>query len=71
VTDSAQTSYRIVVRGRLSERFDSAFAGMTLESDATTTSLVGSVVDQSHLYGLIEHVRSFGLELISVEPLGG
>ena len=66
---SEQTSYRIVVRGRLSDRFASAFAGMTLEANAGTTALVGTVVDQSQLFGLLERVRSFGLELVSVEPV--
>jgi hypothetical protein len=68
VTDG-QTSYRIVVRGRLSDRFASAFAGMTLESNGGTTALVGTVIDQSQLFGLLERVRSFGLELVSVEPV--
>jgi hypothetical protein len=68
VTDE-QTSYRIVVRGRLSDRFASAFTGMTLESNGGTTALVGTVIDQSQLFGLLERVRSFGLELVSVEPV--
>lgn len=65
-----QTDYRIVVRGRLTERLASAFAGMTLETHGATTALVGTVVDQSQLFGLLERVRSFGLELVSVEPVG-
>jgi hypothetical protein len=59
--------YRIVVRGRLSERLASAFAGMTLEPGDGTTSLVGPVADQSHLFGVLERVHSLGLELLSVE----
>jgi hypothetical protein len=70
VTDD-QTNYRIVIRGRLSDRFGSAFAGMTLESNGATTALVGAVVDQSQLFGLLERIRSLGLELVSVEPVGG
>jgi hypothetical protein len=64
-----QPNYRIVVRGRLSDRFGAAFAGMTLESHCGTTALVGTVVDQSQLFGLLERIRSFGLELVSLEPL--
>jgi hypothetical protein len=63
------SNYRIVVRGRLSERFASAFAGMALESNGATTAFVGTVVDQSQLFGLLERVRSLGLELVSVEPV--
>jgi len=62
-------TYRIVVRGRLTERFGSAFDGMALESNGATTSLTGGVVDQSQLYGLLERIRAFGLELVSVEAL--
>jgi hypothetical protein len=69
VTSLPETSVRIVVRGRLSERFDSAFSGMRLETDGATTSLVGGIVDQSQLFGLLERIRSLGLELISVEPI--
>jgi hypothetical protein len=60
-------SYRIVVKGRLSQRFESAFSGMTLETGDGTTALVGPVRDQSHLFGVLERVRAFGLELVRVE----
>jgi hypothetical protein len=59
--------YRIVVRGRLSDRFATAFTGMTLEPGDGTTTLAGPVSDQSHLFGLLERIRSLGLELLQVE----
>ena len=49
--------YRIVVRGRLSDRLASAFAGMALEPGEGTTALVGPVADQSHLFGLLERMH--------------
>jgi hypothetical protein len=61
------TWYRIVVTGRLSERFGSTFAGMSLEPSQGTTALVGPVSDQSQLFGVLERVRSLGLELLRVE----
>lgn len=64
----AATRYRIVLRGRLSERFESAFDGMTLEHGPNQTALVGDVRDQAHLYGLLDQVRDFGIELLAVEP---
>jgi len=67
--ESARNTYRIVVRGRLSERLGSAFAGMALEPQDGTTALVGVVADQSHLFGLLERVQSLGLELLRVEPV--
>jgi hypothetical protein len=62
--------YRIVVRGRLSDRLASAFAGMSLEPGEGTTALVGPVADQSHLFGLLERIHGLGLELLSVEAGG-
>jgi hypothetical protein len=67
--EAGASCYRIVVRGRLSERLATAFAGMTLEPGDGTTSLVGPVADQSHLFGVLERVRSLGLELIRVETV--
>jgi hypothetical protein len=64
----AGTRYRIVLRGRLSERFESAFDGMTLEPGPNQTLLVGDVRDQMHLYGLLNQARDFGIELLVVEP---
>jgi hypothetical protein len=60
--------YRIVLRGRLSERFESAFDGMTLEHGPNRTVLVGDVRDQAQLYGLIDRLQEFGIELLAVEP---
>ena len=60
--------YRIVLRGRLSERFESAFDGMTLEHGPNRTVLTGDVRDQAQLYGLIDRLQEFGIELLAVEP---
>lgn len=61
------TSYRITVRGRLTERLGSVFQGLSLESDIGQTALVGEIRDQSHLYGVLDLVRGLGLDLVSVE----
>jgi hypothetical protein len=64
------TPYRIVLRGCLSERFATTFDGMALEPGPDQTVLVGDVRDQAHLYGLLDRLRDFGLELIAVQPAG-
>jgi hypothetical protein len=64
----AANRYRIVLRGRLSERFESAFDGMTLEHGPNRTVLTGDVRDQAQLYGLIGRLQEFGIELLAVEP---
>ena len=67
----AASRYRIVLRGRLSERFESAFDGMTLEHGPNRTVLVGDVRDQAQLYGLLGQLQEFGIELLAVEPADG
>ena len=64
----AGRTYRIVLRGRLGERFESAFDGMVLEPGRGQTVLVGEVRDQAHLYGLLDRLRDFGIDLVAVEP---
>jgi hypothetical protein len=57
---------RIRVRGRLSARLAGAFDGMTLVPCRGATELVGEVVDQTQLHGLLARIRDLGLELESV-----
>ena len=64
----ATSRYRIVLRVRLSDRFESAFNGMTLEHGPNRTVLTGDVRDQAQLYGLIDRLQEFGIELLAVEP---
>ena len=60
--------YRIVLRGRLGDHFESAFDGMALELGPNQSVLVGEIRDQAHLYGLLDRLRDFGIELLAVEP---
>jgi hypothetical protein len=60
------TTYRIVVRGELSQRYAPAFEGMTLTRGDGETTIVGLVIDQAQLHGLLNRVGDLGLELVSV-----
>ena len=62
--------YRIVLRGRLSDHFEAAFDGMTLEPGPNQTVLIGEIRDQAHLYGLLDRLRDLGIDLLAVEPAG-
>jgi hypothetical protein len=62
--------FEIVVRGRLSERYGASLDGVTLEPRPGQTALRGDFADQAQLYGLIDRLRDFGIELISVNALG-
>jgi hypothetical protein len=66
---STQT-VRITVSGELSDRLAAAFDGMALVRRPGETELVGSVVDQAQLHGLLGRIRDLGLELesLSVSP---
>jgi hypothetical protein len=61
--------YRLTIRGRLTDRLASAFDGMRVEHAAGATVLVGPVADSAQLYGLINRIRDFGLELVRVEEV--
>jgi hypothetical protein len=63
------TRYRIVVKGTLSERFGSSLGDLTMELLPGQTALVGDFVDGTALYGLLDHLRAFNIELVSVNAL--
>ena len=61
------TVYRIVVSSELSERYAPAFEGMKMEAKSGRTILTGEIVDQAHLYGILNRIARLGLQLMSVE----
>jgi hypothetical protein len=63
------TTYRIVVRSELNGRYAVAFEGMQMEAKGGDTVLTGKIIDQPHLYGILERINGLGLELLSVEAL--
>ena len=63
------TSYRIVVRSELSDTYATAFEGMEMEAKGGVTVLTGKIIDQPHLYGILDRINGLGLELLSLEAL--
>ena len=61
--------YRIVARSELSERYGCAFDGMHMETEEGLTILTGQVIDQPHLFGILNRLYGLGLELLSVEAM--
>ena len=61
--------YKIVVEGILTERFAEAFAGMKMHVEGGQTIITGQIVDQSHLYGILDRISGLGLALVSVQAL--
>ena len=66
---SIGTVYRIVVRSELSDRYAVAFEGMEMETKNGYTILTGEVIDQPHLYGILDRINGLGLQLLSVQAL--
>lgn len=64
------TTYEIRVQGHLSPQWSARFEGMeiTLKADGET-ALIGPVVDQARLFGIIKSVRDLGLPLVCVRRL--
>jgi hypothetical protein len=69
VEAAAPRRYRLVVRGRMSERLAFSFDGLEVEARPGETALTGAFVDQAQLYGLIDRLRDLGIELVSVNAL--
>jgi hypothetical protein len=63
------TSYRIVVRSELGDKYAVAFEGMQMDAKDGLTVLTGKIIDQPHLYGILARINGLGLELLSVEAL--
>ena len=61
--------YRIVVRSELSDKYAVAFEGMEMETKDGDTVLTGNIIDQPHLYGILDRVNGLGLKLVSVQAL--
>ena len=63
------TVYRIIVRSELSATYAVAFEGMEMETKGGDTVLTGEIIDQPHLYGILDRICGLGLELLSVQAL--
>jgi hypothetical protein len=67
--DDIGSVYRIVVRNELSERYAVAFEGMEMETKDGDTVITGEIIDQPHLYGILDRINGLGLQLLSVQAL--
>ena len=62
--------YEIHVQSHLDESMANAFQGMTVYYEAPDeTILVGPVVDQAALHGLLMRIRDLGLPLLEVRRI--
>lgn len=62
------TRYRITVQGELDSKWADWFNGLTISQAARgETVLVGAIVDQAALHGILAKIRDLGLPLLSVQ----
>ena len=66
------TTYELVLRGRASARLlRPLLDDFTVDhTRAGITRLLGQVTDPCHLHGVLAHLTSVGIELISLGPAG-
>ncbi len=68
-------TYRIVVRGALSDHWSDRLAGMAVSvaesaSGSSHTTLVGPLRDQAQLNGVLETLYNLHLPILRVEEVG-
>lgn len=62
--------YEIRIAGRLPSRWFSWFDGFTIQlTQCDETVLVGEIVDQSALHGVLSKISGLNLELLSVNRI--
>ena len=60
--------YRIIVSGRLGKFTREVFEDLCVEYDGPNTGLTGEL-DQAALYGVLNRIPEFGLELLALSRL--
>ena len=62
-------TYEIRVRGNIDSSWSDWFDGFELTVQGDETNLVGNVIDQAALHGLLAKINDLGLTLISIKNL--
>jgi hypothetical protein len=63
--------YELRVKGHLDDRWSESLGGLAVQrQQGGTTLLMGPVVDQAALHGIISRIRDLGLPLLSVRRTG-
>ena len=62
-------TYRIQVRGHLSQRWSDWFDGFQVSYCGEDTILTGTVADQAALHGALAKIRDLGLPILLVQNL--
>lgn len=60
------TKFLIRVDSELSDEFTDAFPALTSRSQRVHTTLTGELTDQEELQGVLNHLRSMGVNIVEV-----
>ena len=69
-TSQTKKTYQIRLKGRIDPKWEGWFEGFTITPGSQgETLLVGAVVDQSALHGLLLKISNLGIPIISINPV--
>jgi hypothetical protein len=66
---TTRRSYEFRVEPAVPDRARDVFCDMVVEQTPPGTVLRGTVLDDSHLHGILEQLRALGLTVVSARPL--
>jgi hypothetical protein len=65
------STYEFRVEGQLTSQAREAFCDMDIEELPLGAALVGTVIDEAHLLGIMAQCRTLGLVLVSAHRIPG
>lgn len=68
---SSSRRYEFRVAGLLSDRAQGAFPDMSIRHAPPETIILGEVLDESHLHGVLAVIQDLGLHVVSVHEVPG
>ena len=60
--------YRLGIRGTIGDPLVAPLEGMEVVTDGPETVLVGDIVDQAQLRGIVAWLNDVGVEIVSINP---
>ena len=63
------TRYELRIKGRLSSDIREDFDDFELNEAPVETVMLGDVVDDAHLYGVLARLQALGLQVLSMRSL--
>ncbi|GAA4758262.1 hypothetical protein [Actinomycetospora chibensis] len=63
------TRYELRVRGHLSREVSEDFDGFEVADAPAETVMIGEVVDDAHLHGVLARLQALGLQVVSLRSV--